>query len=187
MAIFITTATVQSAQPATNAPSVDLVFREPFTLTLQVDKEHRYEARFDRKIPYVADNDVYLFSGESFGLTLSITNGEIAKLSYQKEKNGADIELEFKQELQTGKDPMMLLILKSNIKHTLYLDAMMTRPEKDGVYNTSILPLQPGLSGYESWPHPIVQLVLTNLRLKKTAPNKGLQDIGAKARLQPEP
>jgi len=62
---------------------------------------------------------------------------------------------------------MMMLVLKSNIKQVLYQDALMTIPGKKGIYKTSILPLQPGLGGYESWPHPIVQLVLRNFRLEK--------------------
>ena len=45
----------------------NLVFREPFTLKLHVDKDHYYEEHYDRKIPFVAGNDVYLFCGESSG------------------------------------------------------------------------------------------------------------------------
>ena len=149
----------------------NLVFREPFTLTLRVDKEHVYEERYDRKIPFVADNDVYLFSGESFGLKLGIANGEVATVTYQKDKAGADVEVEFKQEVGKDSDPMMMLVLKSNIKQVLYIDALMTVPERKGIAKTSILPLQPGLMGFESWPHPIVQLVLRNLRFKEKPPN----------------
>lgn len=150
-----------------DTPSVGIVFREPFTLKLHIDKERFYEEKFDRKIPFVADNDVYLFSGESFGLNLNIANGKNHAIAYQKKKDGADIELEFKQQIQNDGRAMMMLVLKSNIKQVIYMDALMTIPGKEGVFKTSILPLQPGLSGYESWPHPIVQLVLRNLRFDK--------------------
>src|SRR5229473_3239782 len=55
------------ALPQSQAPtdSAAPVFRNPFTLKLHIDKEHYYEERFD-KIPYVEQNDVYLFAGESF-------------------------------------------------------------------------------------------------------------------------
>ena len=79
-----------------------LSFREPFTLKLRVDKEHYYEENFDRKIPFVAHNKVYLFAGESFGLKLGIANGEFSTVTYQKEKKGADIEAKFKQEMQAN-------------------------------------------------------------------------------------
>ena len=72
--------TAQPAQEPANAPAGGPGFREPFTLKLHVDKENYYEERFDRKIPFVADNAVYLFAGESFGLKLNVTNGEIATL-----------------------------------------------------------------------------------------------------------
>jgi hypothetical protein len=158
---------------STNAIQTHLVFREPFTLNLRVDKDHVYEERYERKIPYVADDNVYLFSGESFGLKLVVTNGEILTVTYQKEQAGSDIGLEFRQDVQPNGDAMMLLVLKSHIKKTVYMDALMTTPGRKGIHKTTILPLQPGLTGYESWPHPIVQLVLGNLRLQEKPPNHG--------------
>lgn len=172
---------------AARGSETNLVFREPFTLTLRVDKEHVYEERYDRKIPFVADNDVYLFSGESFGLELGVTNGEIATVTYLKEKAGADVEVEFKQEIGKDQDPMMMLVLKSNIKQVLYIDALMTVPERKGIYKTSILPLQPGLMGFESWPHPIVQLVLRNLRFKESPPNNTSEGIRRPPSGSPKP
>lgn len=170
-----------------NASQTNLVFREPFTLKIHVDKEHFYEERYERKIPFVAENVVYLFSGESFGLKLGVTNGEISTVTYQKEKAGADIEVEFKQEVKKDGDAMMMLVLKSNIKEVLYLDALMTVPGKKGIHKTSILPLQPGLMGFESWPHPIVQLVLRNLRLQEKTPNNTSEGIRRPADGSPKP
>ena len=175
-----------SSAPA-NASQTNLVFREPFTLKLHVDKEHIYEEHFERKIPFVANNDVYLFSGESFGLKLGVTNGEISTVTYKNDKAGADIEIEFKQDVQKDGDAMMMLVLKSNIKKVLYLDALMTVPGKKGIARTSILPLQPGLMGFESWPDPIVQLVLINLRLKEKTPNVTSEGIRRPANGSPKP
>jgi len=158
-----------------------LIFREPFTLKLHVDKEHYYEEKFDRKIPFVAHNNVYLFSRESFGLKLNITNGEISAVTYQEKKKDADIELTFKQEMQDNGDAMMMLKVKSNIKQVLFLDALTTVPGKKGTCKTSILPLQPGLTGFETWPHPIVQLVLTNLRFRKETPSNTSENTGRQA------
>ena len=89
--------------------------------------------------------------------------------------------LEFKQEAEKGGDAMMMLVLKSNIKQILYMDALMTVPGKKGIHKTSILPLQPGLMGFESWPHPIVQLVLRNLRLTEKIPDKTSDGLSKKA------
>jgi hypothetical protein len=166
--------------------SEKLSFREPFTLKLHVDEEHYYEEKFNRKIPFVARNNVYLFSGESFGLRLSIANGEIGAVTYQKEKTGADIEVKFEQVVHDKGNAMMMLKLKSNIKQVLYLDALMTVPGEKRIYKTSILPLQAGLGLYETWPHPIVQLVLTNLRFKKETPNKSAESTRRPADQAPD-
>lgn len=161
------TSNAASAEPNTS----NIVFREPFTHKLRTGKDQIYEEHITEKIPYVADNNVYLFYGESFGLKLTVADGEISNVAYQKDKTGADVEVEFKQE--DGKDgkPMTLLILKSNIKQVLHIDALMLLPDDKNIHRTSIMPLQPGLEGFEYWPHPIVQLALTNLRFKETVPN----------------
>lgn len=57
---------IASAQPA---------FRPPFVLKLHIDNEHYYEEAFD-KIPYVAENNVYLFAGETFGINVAITENQ---------------------------------------------------------------------------------------------------------------
>jgi len=62
--------------PRPQASTNGVAFREPFTLKLHVDKEYYYEQKFP-KIPYVYQDDVYLFKGDSFGIDLQITNGVI--------------------------------------------------------------------------------------------------------------
>jgi hypothetical protein len=163
----------RTAQASPDSKAATPVFREPFTLKLRVDNEHFYEQEFTKRIPFVANNNVYLFAGESFGLKLAMSNGKIATVSYQKEKNGADIELTFKQETQKDGRTMMMLTLKSNIKQTLYLDALMVVLDRKKPLETSIMPVAPGLTGFETWPHPILQLVLTDLRLHENTSADG--------------
>lgn len=147
-------------------PDADAVFREPFTLKLHIDKEHYYEAKFG-KIPYVHNGAVYLFKGDEFGLNLDIQDNSIRSVEYQPDVKKAEVTLEFRQEVQPDGTAMMMLQIHNNTKHTLYVNALMTVPNKKGIARTSILPVQPGLSGFESWPHPIVQLALRNIRIKK--------------------
>jgi hypothetical protein len=97
-------------------------------------------------------------------------------VGYGREKANADIELEFKQEVQQDGRATMWLILKSHIKQTLYLDGVMTVPGHKGAAKTSIVPLRAGLGDHETWPHPIVQLVFTNLRLKETSAADGSRE-----------
>ena len=170
------------SQPGTNA----VVFRDPFTLKLHVDKEHYYEQEFP-KIPYVYQNDVYLMKGDSFGIDLQITNGVIGAISYQPDTNKASVTLRFTQEIENDGDAMMMLVIKNQTDLKLYTDALITVPGRKKPGKTSILPVGPHLVGYESWPHPIVQLVLRNIRLQEksgTAPEgagKGTQPIPSDA------
>jgi len=166
-ALLLSAVTVTfAADDTVKKPVKDTVFREPFTLKLHVDKEHFYEEKIG-KIPFVHDGDVYLFKGDEFGLTLDIQTNSIRTVKYQPDLKKADVTLKFTQEVQPDGSAMMMLHLHNNTKQTLEMDALMTVPDKKGIAKTSILPVQPGLSGFESWPHPIVQLVLRNIRKAK--------------------
>jgi hypothetical protein len=141
-----------------------VIFRQPFTLKLHLDKEHYYEAEFG-KIPYVYRNDVYLFKGDAFGIDLDITDEVIRGVSYRADTNNAAVSLRFTQKIEDNGNAMMLLEIENNTKRKLFIDALMTVPKRTRAQKTTILPVEPGLAGYESWPHPIVQLVLRNIRL----------------------
>jgi hypothetical protein len=145
------------------AVAEDVTFRKPFTLTLYIDKEHYYEEKFD-KIPYVHDGAIYLFKGDVFGVNLNQRDGVITEASYVSSSHKADIAFEFKQEIEKDGTQLMLLKITNNTEKRIFMDALMTVPNRNGILKTSILPLEPSLSGYESWPHPIVQLVLTKFR-----------------------
>jgi hypothetical protein len=141
-------------------------FRAPFSLKLHVDNEHYYEQKFDR-VPYVADGDVYLFAGEAFGINVTVAGDQLAGITYQPDPAKADVEFKFTQE----KSPdgfMMLLVTRNKLKRKLFFDAQMTIPAKTEIYKTSVLPVEPNLSNFESWPHPIVQLVLNNFRFSES-------------------
>jgi len=167
--------------PRPQASTNGVAFREPFTLKLHVDKEYYYEQKFP-KIPYVYQDDVYLFKGDSFGIDLQITNGVIGGISYQSNTNKAAVTFRFTQEVREDGDAMMMLVIKNQTDRKLYIDALMTVPERVTPRKTSILPIEAGLVGYESWPHPIVQLVLRNIRLQE---KPGTEPDGAANGSQP--
>lgn len=141
------------------------VFRAPFKLKIHVDDERYYEQSFDR-IPYVSGNDVYLFSGESFGINVTATENEISRIAYERNPAKAGVELRFTQE-KSKNGWMMMLVIRNKLKHRLYLDALMTVPGKEEILKTNVLPVEPNLSDFESWPHPIVQLVLRDFRFSE--------------------
>lgn len=141
------------------------IFREPFVLKLRIDSDRYYQEKFDR-VPYVAENEVYIFAGESFGITATITDNEISRVTYQRDSRKADVAFKFTQE-SSPNGPMMVLVTRNKLKQKLFFDALMTVPEKKEIYKTTVLPVRPSLSTVESWPHPIVQLVLRNFRFSE--------------------
>ena len=150
---------------AKSATQEELVFRAPFKVKLHVDNERFYEETFDH-VPYVVDNDVYLFVGETFGVNVTVTENEVSHIAYERNPAKGDVELRFTQEKSQG-DWMMILVIRNKLKRKLYLDAVMTLPWKDELFTTNVLPVEPNLSDFESWPHPIVQLVLRNFRFSE--------------------
>jgi hypothetical protein len=148
-----------------SATEDERVFRAPFKLKLHVDDERYYEQSFDR-IPYVSGNDVYVFVGEAFGINVTATENEISHIAYERNPAKADVELRFTQE-KSQNGWMMMLVIRNKLKRRLYLDALMTVPGKEEILKTNVLPVEPNLSDFESWPHPIVQLVLRDFRFSE--------------------
>jgi hypothetical protein len=154
----------------TGTAAQEPIFRAPFVLKLRVDDQHYYEEHFE-KVPYVAENDVYLFAGENFGINVAVAGNQISQITYQRDPAKCDVEFKFTQE-QSPKGLMMVLVTRNRLKRRLSFDALMTVPEKEEIYKTSVLPVEPSLSNFESWPHPIVQLVLRNFRFSENGPKQ---------------
>jgi hypothetical protein len=150
---------VRAAQAPADTIEQEPGFRPPFVV-----KWHHHEEHFDR-VPYVAGNEVHLFAGENFGINVTIVDDQISRITYQPDPAKADVEFKFTQE---KKGPMMMLVTRNGLKRRLFFDALMTVPEKKGVYRTRVLPVEPTFTNVESWPHPIVQLVLRNFRFSST-------------------
>ena len=159
----VTSVSAQTAAPKPKSP----VSREPFTLKLKVDKDHFYEERFDRRIPFVSENEVYLFLGDKFGVNLTVRNDRVMDVRYQPDATKADVWFSFEQPQELPGGLGMTLAIENKMKRGLSMDGLMSVPKKKEVIKTSILPVQAGKSGLETWPHPISQLVLGNLQLTK--------------------
>ena len=143
--------------------------RPPFDLKLHIDKKPDYTEHFDRT-PYVSGNQVFVFPGERFGINVTLKDDKIAAISYEPDGAKSDIEFHLTQETITPEITIMMLVTHNGLKRTLLFDAKMTMPKEKAPFDTSITPVEPGLSSYESWPNPIIQLILSNFRLADQAP-----------------
>ena len=155
--------TAVSAQTGAAKPSGTVV-REPFMLRLKIDKDHYQEFHYDKQ-PYVSENEVYLFSGDKFGVNLIVKGDRVAEVRYQPDVTKADIVFGFEQpkELQNGIG--MALTIDNKTKHGVSMEVMGSVPGKKDPFKDKIPLVQAGKPDLEWWPHPIAQLVLGNLQL----------------------
>jgi hypothetical protein len=151
-------------RPTTTSNSKNLVMREPFTLRLKIDKEHYQEFHYDKQ-PYVSENEVYLFSGDKFGVNLIVKADRVMEVRYQPDVTKADVVFGFEQpkELQDG--VAMALTIDNKIKCDVGMEVMGSVPGKKDPFKDKIVPVKAGKSNTEFWPHPIAQLVLGNFQL----------------------
>lgn len=151
-----------SAQRSKPEPK-NAVMREPFTLHLKVDKQHYAEMQYGRQ-PYVSENEVFLFSGDKFGVNFVVKDNSVVEVRYQPDVSKADIVFGFEQpkELQDGVG--MALTIDNKTKRGVSMEAQGSVPGKKDLFRDTIRPVQAGKSSLEWWPHPISQLVLGNLQ-----------------------
>jgi hypothetical protein len=166
MKAIITSVLILASCGIGHASQSAVVFRNPFVLELRVDKGQFYEQKFN-KVPFVDHNEVYLFKDDAFGLNLDIRDNAVHEVSYQPDLGKADVTLKFTQEVDADGTAMMILVLENRTKRVLNISALMTVPGEKSAVKTTLLPLQPGLLGHESWLHPIIQLVLQDIQIGK--------------------
>ena len=118
-------------------------------------------------VPYVNDKGaIVIFPGENFVIAFEIENGKIVS-AVPNPAGGQPsnaIEVSFKQ-IEIG----MMLTLANHLPKTVKYDATMKAPDDRMVY-TSSCPVRVGLSTFESWPHPIKFLELSNFRFQDPGP-----------------
>ena len=164
IALGVLVATGIGSLSAQSSAAKGPVMREPFTLRLKVDKDHYSDIHYDRE-PYVSENEVYLFSGDHFGVNLVVKGGRVVEVRYQPDKQKADLWFGFEQpkELQNG--IAMALTIDNKMKRGVSMEGLGSITGRKDPIKTSIRSVEAGKSGLELWPHPIAQLVLGNLQL----------------------
>jgi hypothetical protein len=117
---------------------------------------------------HIANNVVLMSAGEKFGLKLAgAADGTALSITEEPNLKKANLVLNFRQE-----KAMMLFTIENRTEHWLTYEAGIRVPKRDGLYKTSVMPLGPHLSNFESWPHPIDQLALKNFSFTEKPGNK---------------
>lgn len=143
--------------------------REAFTLKLPVDGVNYYEQEIKSGPYFVYKNILQIYPSEKINIEVELKNDTISSMKVVKENLDPKktIEIEFSQTAKDGKSEMMILKLKNPFNRKLEYKAKMYIVGQNKWMNTSIIPVQPNLIGYETWTDVIITLALDNWKLTK--------------------
>ena len=140
--------------------------REDTKVFLAIDAEENWEGTFP-KSPYVInENLVNLIPGETIYLTATTAEGTLTELTATtfKPTEGEVIVVSFQQKDEDKEHKYKYMVLKISNPYTkpLKYSASMNLLGEQGMYKTSTCPVFPEKATYESWPHPILRIVMEN-------------------------
>jgi len=143
--------------------------REAFSLKLAVDGEKYYGMEVQKAPYFVKEKILQIYPGDKLFIETEIKNDTVFSMKVVKENKypTKTIELEFTQETEVKEPAYMTLKVKNPFSKILIYDAMLYRVGKDSWSKTSIIPIRPGLTNFETWPDVIITLVLEQWRFEK--------------------
>lgn len=146
----------------------EVLTRDTFTLILPIDGVSYYEQEVERSPYFFEGNILQIYPGESLLVEVTLKGDEIALMQVVKENINPErtIQLEFTQKTKDNKSEFMMLKVSNPFDKKLNYKAMMFSVGATEWKKTSIIPVQPGLSSFESWKEVIVSLVLSEWSLE---------------------
>jgi len=145
---------------SSNAKSINnQTLRPPFSLKLNLENGKVLQEQLD-SVPYVNNDIVYLFNNDVMGVRLTLNRDSSFSLAYEPDTGKSDVSFSFKQDPNYGAEFGMILMITNKTSFTVNFSAGMNLPGKTNLVWTSILPIKPKLKNYETWPHPIRELIL---------------------------
>lgn len=116
----------------------------------------------------ISNGIVFVSPRDKFGLNLAGTaDGSPLGITEEPDLKKANLVISLKQE-----KGMILFTIQNRTEHWLTYEAGIKVPRRDGFYKTSVVPVGPRLSNFESWPYPIVQLALKNFSFHEKPPGR---------------
>ncbi|WP_158961698.1 hypothetical protein [Myroides fluvii] len=142
--------------------------RSSYYLEIAVDEQHQYGMDIPESPYLVAPNTLQLFCGEKVWIECEIKDNAIQSMKVVEQNNHPTqtIEIEFLQDTSDRTRIQTILVVKNPFDQKLRYEAMMFTPTHQDWAETSILPVESKLLGYELWPHAIITLVLDNWKLE---------------------
>jgi hypothetical protein len=145
------------------------LIRPDFTLKMAVDKDHYYEANI-KSAPYILpDTSIQVYPGETIYVEVNQDNGVIKKMTAVStiKDSATTLTIHFYQETEGRAHSMMMLSVINPFPYQLIYKARMYILSQKRWVTTDVFPVEPGLSGYETWPDLITSIALQRWTLKR--------------------
>lgn len=143
--------------------------RNPYKLTVTIDKKSTYEEDI-QATPYVLPNNtVQLYPGETVYIEIEQEDGVIKHIKAVKEilDSSKTLVLNFTQTVEKKAHQGMMLKVVNPFKYQLVYRASMFLLKLKRWVNTDVYPVEPGLTGFETWPDIITSIGLGEWSFKK--------------------
>jgi len=139
--------------------------RKPYLLTVAVDKKTTYEENLPESNYVLRDQTVQLYPGESVFIEIEQENGIVKNVRAVTENKFPEktLIISFSQISKKKVHESMMLKIQNPFKYALKYDAKTYLLNYKNWVNARVLPVQPGLSAYESWAELITSVAVGNL------------------------
>lgn len=114
------------------------------------------------------DNTIQLYPGETIYIEVEQENGIIKSMTAVKEnKNPAKtVTISLTQSVKKKVHELMMLKVSNPFPQKLVYEAKFFAWPENHWIESDVLPVESGLSGFESWPDIIISIGLSNWRLE---------------------
>ena len=143
--------------------------RTPYKLKIAVDKTTVYEENL-KAVPFVLPNkSIQLYPGETLFIEIDQVNGVIKSMKAVKEikDESKTVIINLSQTVKKKIHELMILKVTNPFAYKLSFKARIFLLDKKKWVNTDVNPLEPGESGFETWPDLITSVALGSWAFRK--------------------
>jgi hypothetical protein len=146
----------------------DLPQRDAFKLNISVNDTSFYSADIKASEYILPKNTIQIYPGETIFVEVELTKGEIISMKTVKENIHPEktLIISFSQQTNGKVHKGMMLKIENPIEKKLEYKASMFLMKYNKWTATSVIPVEPKLSSFETWPDLIVTLALTGWTFK---------------------
>jgi hypothetical protein len=143
--------------------------RAAYKLTVVVDKNSFYEEQI-KATPYVLpDKTIQLYPGETIHIEILQENGAVKKLTAVKEikDSSRTVTISFSQSVNKESPGLATLKVTNPFSSRLIYKAKIFLLTQNDWADTNVLPVEPGIAGFEAWPQVITSIILSDWKIQK--------------------